>query len=62
MKLKKILRILSNFFAIIPRCLFTLKRGNKAGNEETRPRPSSERKSKIYHLPVSVLMRLVRSL
>ena len=52
---KNRLRILSNFFAIIPSRPVTLKRGINVGAEERGPRPSTNRDGRIYRIAVPVL-------
>ena len=53
--LKKRLRILLIFFAIIPIHPVTWKKGILVGAEERDPRPSSHRDARIYSLAVPVL-------
>ena len=54
-RLKNRLRVLYNFFALIPSHPVTWKKRSSVGTEERGPRPISERKSKIYRLAVPVL-------
>ena len=56
--LKNRLRILSNFFAIIPSRPVTLKREIYVGAEERGPRPSSNRDGRIYRIAVPLLITL----
>ena len=53
--LKNRLRVLYNFFALIPSHPVTWKESSSVGTEEVGPRPISDRESKIYRLAVPVL-------
>ena len=52
--MKNRLRIILNFFAIIPIRLVSQKKGILAGAEERGTRLSSDRDSRIYRLAVPV--------
>ena len=56
--LKNRLRIILNFFAIIPAHLVTKKKGILVGAEERAPRPSSDSDGRIYSLAVPFSSKL----